>query len=78
MPMKRRDILETTELILSLLDQQGELPIKRIAEEVDVQWRTALKSLEFLKRIDVVKEREGKKSYHKERLFSLNFEDGQI
>ena len=69
--MTRRNILEVTEDILKILKKEKELSIKSIANKVNSQWSTAIKSLEFLKNIGLVKERKGKKTHKEERLFSL-------
>ena len=69
--MTRKSILEVTEEVLKTLKKEEELSIKSISEKVDSQWRTALKSLEFLKGVGLVKERKGKKTNKEERLFSL-------
>ena len=69
--MTRRSILEVTEEIVNLLKKGDEISVKGISEKVDSQWRTTLKSLEFLKGVGIVKERKGKKTNREERLFSL-------
>lgn len=71
MLMTRRNILEVTEEIIKTLNKEEELSIKAISEKVDSQWKTAIKSLEFLKGVGIVKERKGKKTNKEERLFSL-------
>lgn len=70
--MTRKSILEVTEEIVKTLKKEEELSIKSISEKVDSQWRTTLKSLEFLKGLNIVKERKGKKTNKEERLFSLS------
>lgn len=69
--MTRRNILEVTEEIVSVLKKGDEMSIKRISEEIGSQWRTTLKSLEFLSNIGIVKERRGKKTNKEERIFIL-------
>lgn len=69
--MTRKGILEVTENIYSVLKKDKEKSIKGISDEIGSQWRTTLKSLEFLKNIGVVRERKGKKTHKEERLFSL-------
>ena len=69
--MGRRTILEVIEDILKVLRKEKELSVKGISEEVKSQWETTIKALEFMKRINLVKEREGKKTHKAERLFSL-------
>ena len=69
--MTRKSILQVTEEIVKTLGKEEELSIKSISEKVDSQWRTTLKSLEFLKELNIVKERKGKKTNKEERLFSL-------
>lgn len=68
--MGRRTILEVIENILKVL-KKDEMSVKRISEEVKSQWETTIKALEFMKRISLVQEREGKKTHKIERLFSL-------
>ena len=70
MHMKRRGVLEVVEKILKLLEK-GEYSVHAISEKANCQWKTAIKCLEFLKRIKLVKERVGNKTYRSERLFSL-------
>ena len=67
----RRDILEVTEQILKILSDKQEHSVKNISDLIGAQWRTTIKSLEFLKRIGLVKERKGEKTYREERLFRL-------
>jgi Mn-dependent DtxR family transcriptional regulator len=67
----RRNILDVTEDILNLLSKKSNLSVKAISEEIGSQWETTIKSLEFLKRINLVKEKPGEKSYKTERLWSL-------
>ena len=69
--MTRRNILEVTGEIMKVLKKEDELSIKGVSEKVGSQWSTAVKSLDFLKGIGVVKERKGKKTNKEERLFSL-------
>jgi predicted transcriptional regulator len=60
-----------TEDIIKILEKEDELSIMAISKEADTQWRTALKSLNFLSNIGIVKERKGKKTNKEERLFIL-------
>ena len=69
--MGRRSILEVIEDILKVLKNGKERSVKNISEEVTSQWETTIKALEFMKRVNLVKERAGKKSNKTERLFSL-------
>ena len=69
--MSRRSILEVIEDILKVLKRNKELSVKSISNEVRSQWETTIKALEFMKRINLVKERQGKKTNKAERLFSL-------
>ncbi|MBS3088634.1 hypothetical protein J4402_02530 [Candidatus Pacearchaeota archaeon] len=69
--MGRRNILEVIEDILKVLRKEKEMSVKRISEEVESQWETTIKALDFMKKINLVKEREGKKTNKRERLFSL-------
>ncbi|HKL23121.1 MAG TPA: winged helix DNA-binding protein [Candidatus Nanoarchaeia archaeon] len=70
--MTRKSILKVTEEVLKTLKKDEELTIKSISKKVDSQWRTTLKSLEFLKGVGLVRERKGKKTNKEERLFSLS------
>ncbi len=69
--MGRRSILEVIEDILKVLKKEEELSVKAISEEVNSQWETTIKALEFMEKIGLVKERDGKKTNRVERLFSL-------
>jgi len=69
--MGRRNILDVIEDILRVLNRNDEMSVKRISEEIKSEWETTIKALEFMKKIDLVKEREGKKTNKIERLFSL-------
>ncbi len=71
MHMPRKDILKITEKILKILSDKKEHSIQSISLKVNTQWRTAVKCLEFLQRIELVKERKGNVTYKAERLFSL-------
>jgi predicted transcriptional regulator len=69
--MKKRHILNITEDVYFLLKKEKELSIKSIANKTNSRWETALRILESLKRMGLVKENKGKKTYKEERLFSL-------
>ena len=70
--MGRRNILDVIEDILKVLKKkEREMSVKALSEEVSSQWETTIKALEFMKKINLVKEREGKKTNKRERLFSL-------
>lgn len=69
--MGRRNILEVIEDILNALKKEDEMSVKALSEAVKSQWETTIKALEFMKKINLVKEREGKKTNKIERLFSL-------
>ncbi len=69
--MPRNNILETTKQTLKLLRNNKEQSINEVAEKLKIQWKTAVKCLEFLKDIGLVIERKGEKTYREERLFSL-------
>ncbi|MBS3092560.1 hypothetical protein J4466_04030 [Candidatus Pacearchaeota archaeon] len=69
--MGRRNILDVIEDIIKLLNKEKELSVKGISEEVKSQWETTIKALEFMKKMNLVKERQGKKTNKIERLFSL-------
>lgn len=66
-----RDILIITEEILKLLSNEKELSVRQISLRVRTHRAVALKSLEFLKRINLVQERKGTETERVERLFSL-------
>ncbi len=72
MHMTRKNILRVTEDVIKILKKEKELSIKSVSDKVGSEWRTALKSLEFLKGIGIVKERQGDIKNRPERLFSLN------
>ena len=69
--MARRDILNLTKEVIKVLEKQGESSVRNISIKIGAQWRTTLKSLEFLHDVNVVKEKKGKKTNKEERLFSL-------
>lgn len=69
--MKKRHILDITEDVYLLLKRENELSIQSVANKTNSRWETALRILEFLKRMNLVKEKKGKKTYKEERLFSL-------
>ena len=69
--MSRNDILKITEKILKILKDNKEYSVNQISNKLKIQWKTSIKALEFLKRIDLVKERKGKTTHKTERLFSL-------
>ncbi len=66
-----RDILAITEEIIKILSKEEELSIRQISLKVKTHRAVALRSLEFLKRIKFVKERDGDTTKRIERLFSL-------
>ncbi len=66
-----RDILMITEEILKTLSKNKELSTRQVSLKVKTHRAVALRSLEFLKRINLVKEREGTETNRVERLFSL-------
>jgi DNA-binding transcriptional regulator YhcF (GntR family) len=71
MKMKRRGILEVTELVLKRLSDGKKHSVQSLASELKCQWKTIIKVLEFLKKIGLVKETKGKVTYKAERLFCL-------
>lgn len=66
-----RSILIITEEIIKLLSKEKELSIRQISLKIKTHRAVALRSLEFLKRINLVKERKGEETKRVERLFSL-------
>ncbi len=67
----RRNILKVIEDILKVLKRKNEMSVQHISKEIKSQWETTFKALNFMKKINLVKEREGKKTNKTERLFSL-------
>lgn len=66
-----RSILIITEEIIKILSKEKELSVRQISLKARTHRTIALKSLEFLKRIELVKERKGTDTKRVERLFSL-------
>jgi len=69
--MQRRGILKVTEEVLHILSKEKECSVQHLASSTKSQWSTIIKILEFLKRINLVKEKKGEVTYKAERLFSL-------
>ncbi len=46
--------------------------VQKAFEKLGVGQETTIKALEFMKKVKLVKERQGKKTHKTERLFSLN------
>lgn len=69
--MLRKDMITILDSIMELLSDKKEYSIKSISYKLKSNWKTIEKSLEFLKKYDLVKEREGRDGYKTERLFSL-------
>ena len=69
--MKRKSLFNIVRQIDKVLKKEKELPVKAIANKIGSQWDTTIKSLEFMKEFNLAKERSGKETYKKERLFSL-------
>lgn len=69
--MKKEGILSITERVLDFLKDGEEHTIHSVSYELRIHWNTAVKILEHLKKISLVKEKKGKKTYKHERLFSL-------
>jgi predicted transcriptional regulator len=70
--MKRRNILDIGEDIFKLLLKGDKLSVHNIAQKIRCEWRTAIRVLEFLKVVSVVKEKKvstGRNRY--ERIFYL-------
>lgn len=72
MTMSRRGILEVTEEILEFLSDGKEYSINEISTKLKLQWRTSVKSLEFLEKVGLVREKKGNVTYKAERLFIKN------
>ncbi len=69
--MPRRTILDVIEEIIEILSKKEELSIRQISIKIKSQWETVIKALNFMKKINLVKERKGKKRNKIERLFRL-------
>ncbi len=69
--MRKEGILIITERVIKFLERNEESSIHSISSALKIHWDTTIKVLEFLKRINLAKERKGKKTYRNERLFSL-------
>jgi len=70
MYMSRNNILDITKDVLKLL-RKREYSVNEVADNLKIQWKTAIKSLEFLKEIGLARERKGELTFKEERLFSL-------
>ena len=70
--MSRRNILSVIEDIINILKDEKELSVKAISHEVNSQWETTIKALDFMKKVGLVEERKGKETYKRERLFKLS------
>lgn len=69
--MSRRSILNVIEDINETLSNKKEMSVKKISEEIESQWETTIKALEFMKKQGMVKEKRNNKTERVERLFSL-------
>ncbi len=69
--MSRKSILNVIEDILDLLSKEKELSVRQISIKIKSQWETTMKALNFMMKINCVKEKKGKKTNRVERLFSL-------
>lgn len=69
--MARRPITDIIQEVKELLKKESELSVRQIAIKTHSQWRTALKVLETMKKLDIIKERKGSSTEREERLFSL-------
>tara|TARA_Y100000310_G_scaffold343510_1_gene451501 strand:- start:5537 stop:5752 length:216 start_codon:yes stop_codon:yes gene_type:complete len=67
----RRNILVITKEITKILKKEKELSIRQIFLRINTNRDIALKSLEFLKDMNLVKERKSDKTKRGDRLFSL-------
>lgn len=67
----RRNILVITKEIYKLLKKERELSIRQIFLRTNTNRDIALKSLEFMKDLELVKERKGNETKRGERLFSI-------
>jgi len=67
----RRNILVITKEIFKLLKKEKELSIRQIFLRTNTNRDIALKSLDFMKDLELVKERKGTETKRGERLFSI-------
>ncbi len=68
--MPKTNILDTTKNVLDLLKKK-ELTVNQVSSKLKIQWKTAIRSLEFLKDIGLIEERKGKTTYKTERIFRI-------
>jgi len=59
------------EEIYSILKKEKELSTRQLSLKIGSQWITVKKALDSMKKLGLVKERFGKETNRKERLFSL-------
>ncbi len=69
--MRKEGILSITERVIKYLEKHEGSSIHSISSALKIHWDTTIKILEFLKKINLAKERKGKKTFRNERLFSL-------
>jgi DNA-binding transcriptional regulator YhcF (GntR family) len=69
--MPRKSIILIISEVKKILEKEKELSVRQISLKINSQWRTALKALEIMKELGIVKERKGKDTQREERLFSL-------
>ena len=70
---KKRDSLDTIKDAFLFLkhNPNEEFSIYKISNLIKSRWESTSRALKYLKEMGLVKEREGKKTYKRERLFSL-------
>ena len=69
--MERRDTLSILEDILKALKKDKEPSFNKLQKSTMTQWRTLKSCIDFLLKVNLVKERRGDSKPNPERLFSL-------
>ena len=69
--MPRRPITQIIQEVKALLEKENKLSVRQISIKTHCQWRTALKVLETMKDLGLVKEEKGTETERDERIFSL-------
>ena len=69
--MKRRDTISILEDILNIIKKNKELSFNQLQNKTKTQWRTLKNCIDFLLKVNLIKERKGQSKPNPERLFSL-------
>ena len=69
--MERRGTISILEDILEVLKKNKELSFNKLQKSTLTQWRTMKNCIDFLVKVNLVKERKGESKPNPERLFSL-------